>query len=259
MLRGWHQLYFQCCIVHLNGSVIDLPRFLWGTDSRLRCNFADFWAYHCSLYWSLFFRGQVHTPHAASCNYSFAQRGTLIAWSTDPNLVAGVAHLPDLDPANSDVTLQWTASGLPIELLHDQWDKQDLASCCTNGHRCAIRTALGSATPGFVVYILIVSLLGLEVVHLWGTHRSWRRFHRRLTGASTLTRTKNGRLKRFSKTFSFHTSVVTQRCCHFFVTKSSRDSTQAKEFSFASCCSKFGSWDDCWAKSSLTNPRFSVR
>lgn len=90
-------------------------------------------------------------------------------------------------------------------------------------------------------------------------YRFLRRFHRMLTGASTLTRMKDGRLNRFSNMFSSHTSVITQRCCHCFVTKSNRDCTQAKEFSLASCCSTSSSGDGCRARCSLTNPTFSVR
>lgn len=60
------------------------------------------------------------------------------------------------------------------------------------------------------------------------TYRSTRRLHRRLTGASTLTRIKKGRFCSCSKIASSQTSVVTQRCCQFLVTKSKRCSTDRK-------------------------------
>lgn len=56
--------------------------------------------------------------------------------------------------------------------------------------------------------------------------------HRRVMGASTLTRRKNGRCRSQSKIFSSQISVVTQCCCHFEVTKSSNASTVWKIGSF---------------------------
>ena len=57
------------------------------------------------------------------------------------------------------------------------------------------------------------------------------RFHRRLTGASTLTWRKNGRRDKHSSTVSSQTSVVTQCRCHSFVTKSRSFSTVSKDLS----------------------------
>lgn len=53
---------------------------------------------------------------------------------------------------------------------------------------------------------------------------SWNRSHRILTGASTLTRIKNGRRKSLSSISSVCISVVTHLSLHRFVTKSSRSS-----------------------------------
>ena len=59
-------------------------------------------------------------------------------------------------------------------------------------------------------------------------HRFWKRRHLTLTGASTLTRMKNGLCSNISTTCSSHMSVVTQRSCHLLVTKSSKPSMSAK-------------------------------
>lgn len=63
-------------------------------------------------------------------------------------------------------------------------------------------------------------------------HRSLNLCHRTLTGASTLTRRKNGLLKSASTTLSSHISVVTHRSLHRRVTNSSSASTSGKV-----CCS----------------------
>lgn len=56
------------------------------------------------------------------------------------------------------------------------------------------------------------------------TNRSENRFQRRLTGASTLTSRKKGRRINRSRIAPSAMSVVTQRSCHRFVTKSRSDS-----------------------------------
>lgn len=58
--------------------------------------------------------------------------------------------------------------------------------------------------------------------------RSVKRFHRTLTGASTLTNRKKGRRNKASTTLSSQMSVVTHRSCHLKVTKSSSVSTSWK-------------------------------
>ena len=63
------------------------------------------------------------------------------------------------------------------------------------------------------------------------TYRSLKRLHRILTGASTLTRMKNGLRVSISSTPSSQISVVTQRCCQRFVTKSIKASTVEKVLS----------------------------
>lgn len=65
-------------------------------------------------------------------------------------------------------------------------------------------------------------------LHLAGAHLLLQRCHRRLNGASTLTRKKEGRRKSFSKTLSSQISVVTHRCCHRLVMKSTSSSTLVK-------------------------------
>lgn len=65
-------------------------------------------------------------------------------------------------------------------------------------------------------------------VSSWTAQRSLKRCHLTLTGASTLTSRKNGRLSRASTTRSSQISVVTQRSLHLRVTKSSNASTSAK-------------------------------
>jgi hypothetical protein len=67
-------------------------------------------------------------------------------------------------------------------------------------------------------------------------HRSLNLCHRTLTGASTLTNRKNGRLSSASTTVSSHISVVTHRSCHLSVTKSSKESMSKK-----ACCGSTGS------------------
>jgi len=64
-------------------------------------------------------------------------------------------------------------------------------------------------------------------LNLHETNRSLNRRHRKLTGASTLTRRKNGRRSSVSTALSSHISVVTQRSLHLSVTKSSNSSTLA--------------------------------
>lgn len=59
-------------------------------------------------------------------------------------------------------------------------------------------------------------------------HRSLKRCHRTLTGASTLMRRKKGRLSNASTTSSSHMSVVTHRSLHLSVTKSRSASTLGK-------------------------------
>jgi len=59
-------------------------------------------------------------------------------------------------------------------------------------------------------------------------HRALNRCHRTLTGASTLTSRKKGRLRRASTTVSSHMSVVTNRSLHLSVTKSSSESMFGK-------------------------------
>jgi hypothetical protein len=66
--------------------------------------------------------------------------------------------------------------------------------------------------------------------------------HRRLIGASTLTRRKKGRRRRISRIFSSQISVVTHRSCHLEVTKSSNSSALWKvgpSFGDLSC----GTWE----------------
>jgi hypothetical protein len=63
---------------------------------------------------------------------------------------------------------------------------------------------------------------------LLAAQRSVKRFQRTLTGASTLTKRKNGRRRRASTTASSQMSVVTQRSRQRSVTKSMRASTLAK-------------------------------
>jgi hypothetical protein len=68
-------------------------------------------------------------------------------------------------------------------------------------------------------------------VSWFAAHRSLNLCHRTLTGASTLTRRKNGLLNSASTTVSSHISVVIQRSLHLRVTKSSSESISEKE-----CC-----------------------
>jgi hypothetical protein len=65
-------------------------------------------------------------------------------------------------------------------------------------------------------------------VSWFAAHRSLNLCHRTLTGASTLTRRKNGRLSNASTTVSSHISVVTHRSLHLKVTKSSNESMSKK-------------------------------
>lgn len=67
----------------------------------------------------------------------------------------------------------------------------------------------------------------------WMTYRSLKRLHRILTGASTPTRMKKGLRESISNTSSSQMSVITQRCCHLFVTKSIKASTVGKVLSLA--------------------------
>lgn len=59
------------------------------------------------------------------------------------------------------------------------------------------------------------------------TYLSRNRCHRKLTGASTLTSKKKGRIRSLSRTDRSQMSVVTQRSVHRLVTKSSNESTDS--------------------------------
>lgn len=96
-------------------------------------------------------------------------------------------------------------------------------------------------------------------------YRSLKRFHRKLTGASTLTRMKNGRLKRCSRISSFHMSVMTQRCFQFLVTNSSNESTSQNDVwsgssaPFTSLSRRSAILSIFWSKPSLQKSCFSTR
>jgi len=60
------------------------------------------------------------------------------------------------------------------------------------------------------------------------SHLALNRSHLRPIGASTLIKRKKGLLERLSRTSSSHISVMTQRCRHSLVTKSSSSSTLEK-------------------------------
>ena len=77
-------------------------------------------------------------------------------------------------------------------------------------------------------------------VSRFAAQRSVNLFQRTLTGASTLMRRKNGRLKRASTTLSSDMSVVTQRSLHFNVTKSSRASTSWKTYCWSTALASTG-------------------
>ena len=62
------------------------------------------------------------------------------------------------------------------------------------------------------------------------SRRAWKRLHRTLTGASTLTRMKKGRRSSLSSIDSVWISVVTQRSRHRFVTKSRSSSVLEKVY-----------------------------
>ena len=97
------------------------------------------------------------------------------------------------------------------------------------------------------------------------TYRSLKRFHRKLTGASTLTRMKNGRRRRFSRISSFHISVMTQRCFQALVTNSSSESTSEKDLwsdsltSLTSLSRSSSLLSLFWTKASLENSCFSTK
>ena len=75
------------------------------------------------------------------------------------------------------------------------------------------------------------------------THLALNLSHRTLTGASTLTSRKNGRLRSVSATASSHMSVVTQRSRHRNVTKCNRDSASRNVRSSSSeLASGVGTW-----------------
>lgn len=62
----------------------------------------------------------------------------------------------------------------------------------------------------------------------WQPYRSLNLCHRTLTGASTLTKRKNGRLSKASTTLLSHISLVTHRSLHLSVTNSSNESMSEK-------------------------------
>ena len=70
------------------------------------------------------------------------------------------------------------------------------------------------------------SRLGVSVGDFAFCRRVWKRFQRTLTGASTLTKMKNGRRRSLSKVDSVGIWVVTQRSFHLLVTKSKRSSVE---------------------------------
>lgn len=72
------------------------------------------------------------------------------------------------------------------------------------------------------------SSVRLSDVDLLRCIRSWKRFHRTLTGASMLTSMKNGRRRSLSSIDSVCMSVVTHRSLHCVVTKSSKSSAVLK-------------------------------
>ena len=72
------------------------------------------------------------------------------------------------------------------------------------------------------------------------------RFHRRLTGASTLTRRKNGRWMRRSKVAPSQISVVTQCSRHLLVTKSRSKSTRSNTISGCALPFSSTSWVCSW-------------
>jgi hypothetical protein len=74
------------------------------------------------------------------------------------------------------------------------------------------------------------------------THLALNLSHRTLTGASTLTSRKNGRLRSVSTTASSHMSVVTQRSRHRNVTKCNRDSASGNVRSSSELASGVGTW-----------------
>ena len=97
----------------------------------------------------------------------------------------------------------------------------------------------------------IINMHHLKLGRLWivnvqrfnSTHLTLNLSHRALTGASTLTSRKNGRLRSVSTTASSHMSVVTQRSRHRNVTKCNRDSASGNVRSSSSeLASGVGTW-----------------
>lgn len=171
-----------------------------------------------------------------------------VAWNTDPSSAAGVAHHQDSMPSKKREALRgrktsWTVwLGLGLSDKHDQ----HLCHINTGRSRKQILRDLEEQTFLYDTYIISITAQALQGHRkMVQSNLSVYRFHRRLTGASTLTRRKKGRWMRWSRVAPSQISVVTQCSCHRFVTKSKSKSTLSKKKSGDCVLPSCSAWEVC--------------
>lgn len=220
---------------------------------RLGCSSGDAVASHCILCWWHDSLERAHIPLFFSCSCFFGQQERPAAWNTGPNLASTFVRFPGRGFVKPSVTLwglsrNWIGA---IELcrssIHVQYpDRKDY-------DRSTLWTFQAQADPVVFSNIFFQSkkkkISSRTSVTCIITNLSANRFHRRPIGASTLTRRKKGRKRNRSRVVGSAMSVVTQRSCHLFVAKSSRESA-SWNISFGDLGSFFRISDACSRRSS---------
>lgn len=192
-----------------------------------------------------------------------------VAWNTDPSWAAGVAHHQGAMPSMRRATLQGRRTSWTVWLELGQSNKHDRCLCHINAGRSRKQIPRDSEDQTFFGGTYSISITNQTLQKCWNlvvqSNLSVYRFHRRLTGASTLTRRKKGRWMRWSRIAPSQMSVVTQCSCHRLVTKSRSKSTLSNnkfgDCVLSSCSTRvslLGSWllllnpsilkPCCWAK-----------